>query len=92
MRDLLSEIKSLQSPGDNKIYPEGIFPSKRLHKTSGLIREDDNSFFTALRIDSCTFGSEVDFEIPFHKAFYLLIKTMNLFIHAPINSWSHGYC
>jgi hypothetical protein len=48
MLELLSEIKSLQSTGDNKIYPEGIFPSQRRHNTTGITREDDNSFFTAL--------------------------------------------
>jgi len=48
MIHLLSDIKSLQSKGDNKIYPEGIFPSQRFHVVSGTEREDDNSFFTAL--------------------------------------------
>jgi len=47
MLELLSDIKSLQSKGNN-IYPEGIFPSQRRHIATGVKREDDNSFFTAL--------------------------------------------
>lgn len=47
MHKLLSEIKSLQSQRNNSIYLKGIFPSKR-QMVLGIIREDDNSFFTAL--------------------------------------------
>ncbi|HTB30686.1 MAG TPA: hypothetical protein VK808_01595 [Bacteroidia bacterium] len=46
MYELLAEIKSLQSKGTNKLYPEGVFPSQR--KNMVTVREDDNSFFTAL--------------------------------------------
>lgn len=45
---LLSEIKSLQTKGDNKIYRSGIFLSRRRYVATGIIRADDNSFFTAL--------------------------------------------
>lgn len=48
MGSLLSDIKAFQTKGDNKIYPEGIFPSQRRHRLIGIIRQDDNSFFTAL--------------------------------------------
>lgn len=48
MLKLLSEIQTLQSKGKNKFYPEGIFPSQRRHAATGIKREDDNSFFTAL--------------------------------------------
>lgn len=43
----LSRIRQLQSPG-NALYPEGIFPSQRIHKWSGYQREDNNIFFSAL--------------------------------------------
>ena len=46
---LLTEIQSLQSK-DNIVYPRGIFPSQRQHSATGIEREDDNSFFTALII------------------------------------------
>lgn len=45
---LLSEIKSLQSRANDKIYPCGIFPCQRRHIVTGVEREDDNSFFSAL--------------------------------------------
>ncbi len=48
MPNLLSDIQSLQTKGNDTKYPEGIFPSQRLHATSKLKREDDNVFFTAL--------------------------------------------
>lgn len=47
MHQILSEIKFLQTQENNKIYPEGIFPSQR-QLAIGISREDDNSFFTAL--------------------------------------------
>jgi len=48
MLDLLLEIKSLQTRGNNAAYREGIFPSQRKYTLSKTIREDDNCFFTAL--------------------------------------------
>ena len=47
MLQLLTEIQALQSKG-TAAYPVGIFPSQRRHKATGICREDDNSFFTAL--------------------------------------------
>jgi len=47
MRDILLEIQSIQSKG-NGIYTEGIFPSQRCHKATGIKREDDNLFFTSV--------------------------------------------
>ncbi len=48
MKALLSDIQAMQVPGNNPVYPEGIFPSQRRHSATGTKREDDNSFFTAL--------------------------------------------
>lgn len=48
MLTLLNGIKQLQSTGNDLIYPEGIFPAVRRHIATGILREDDNSFFTAL--------------------------------------------
>ncbi len=45
---ILSDIKALQAKHNGAIYPEGIFPSQRRHNATGITREDDNSFFTAL--------------------------------------------
>ncbi len=47
MENRLATILTLQSKG-NCVYPEGIFLSQRKHLASGINREDDNSFFTAL--------------------------------------------
>jgi hypothetical protein len=48
MLNLLNDIKALQAKSDNPVYPQGIFPSRRRHPLTGITRDDDNSFFTAL--------------------------------------------
>lgn len=42
----LAQLSSLQSAG-TAIYPAGIFPSQRYQPHLGIVREDDNVFFTA---------------------------------------------
>jgi hypothetical protein len=48
MLNLLSDIKQLQAGENDTFYPEGLFPSQRRHPVTGITREDDNLFFTAL--------------------------------------------
>jgi len=45
-KDSLVRLASLQSKG-TAIYPAGIFPSQRYQPHLGIVREDDNVFFTA---------------------------------------------
>lgn len=47
MLQLLKEIQGFQSKSQG-VYPQGIFPSQRCLTTTGIVWEDDNSFFTAL--------------------------------------------
>lgn len=46
IREQLERVASLQSSG-TEVYPAGIFPSQRYHPPLGIVREDDNVFFTA---------------------------------------------
>lgn len=43
---LLAELSGMQSRG-SELYPPGIFPSQRYQPHLGIVREDDNVFFTA---------------------------------------------
>lgn len=46
IREQLEHLASLQSSG-TEVYPAGIFPSQRYYPPLGIVREDDNVFFTA---------------------------------------------
>lgn len=46
IREQLTQLSSLQSIG-SETYPNGVFPSQRFHPYLGIVREDDNIFFTA---------------------------------------------
>jgi len=47
---LLKRLAAMQGRGEGD-YPTGIFPSQRVHEATGIVREDDNVFFTACIAD-----------------------------------------
>lgn len=48
--ELLQQLAAMQGRGEGA-YPDGIFPSQRIHTATGIVREDDNVFFTACIVE-----------------------------------------
>ncbi len=46
---VLQKIRRLQSQGDT-FYPKGLIPSQRWYEGRGIMREDNNIFFTAITV------------------------------------------